>query len=123
MRRQHRGRGRRQPNHGDPMRVVAKSLLAVAAFVGLAVAPACQPAFSGVESSQRLAITITSKNIGKPELRLPISLTTPTTFTADIQALDANGNVDKTFNGYVRLSVVPGAVMSVTGPNATGRNP
>jgi hypothetical protein len=104
------------------MRVVAKSLLAVAAFVGLAVAPACQPAFPGVESSQRLAITITSKNIGKPELRLPISLTTPTTFTADIQALDANGNVDKTFNGYVRLSVVPGAVMSVTGPNATGRN-
>jgi hypothetical protein len=104
------------------MRVVTKSLLVVAAFVGLAVAPACQPAFPGVESSQRLAITITSKNIGNPALRLPISLTTPTTFSADIQALDANGNVDTTFKGYVRLSVVPGAVMSVTGPNATGRN-
>ncbi len=105
------------------MKTVTKSLLALAAFVGLAAAPACQPAFPGVESSQRLSVTITSTNVGSPESRLALSFTTPVTFTVDIEALDANGNLDTSFtNHYVRASVVPGAVLSVTGPGANGRN-
>jgi hypothetical protein len=101
---------------------MTRSLLVLAAFVGLAAAPACQPAFPGIESSQQLSVTITSGATGSPEGRLLISFSTPAVFTVDIQALDANGVVDKSFNGFVRASAVPGAVQSVTGPKADGRN-
>jgi hypothetical protein len=96
--------------------------LGLLAFIGLAAVPACEPGFPGTASSQHLQVTLTSTNLGEPTSRLPISFTTPTVFTVDIQALDANGDLDTSFNGYVRASVVPGSVLSVTGPNTNGRN-
>jgi len=39
-----------------------------------------------------------------------------------IEARKPTGEADKTFNGYVRLSVKPGAVLAVTGTGASGRN-
>jgi hypothetical protein len=105
------------------MKVFTKSIFALAATVGLAAAPACQPPFPGVESSQRLSITVTSTKVGSPGARLPLSLTSPATFTVDIAALDPNGIIDRSFtNHYVRASIVPGAVLSVSGPGANGRN-
>lgn len=40
----------------------------------------------------------------------------------DVVAKNASGEVDETFEGYVRLSVHPGTVVSVTGDRAEGRN-
>jgi hypothetical protein len=106
------------------MKVLTKSVLAVAAFVGLSAAPACQPAFPGVENSQQLRVTITGGDVGAPDRRLPIAfaMSAPTTFTVRIEAIDANGDVDTSFNGYVRASAEPGAVFALSGPHTDGRN-
>jgi hypothetical protein len=87
--------------------------------VALAMVPACQgeSPFPSTPSTQRIAVTITAGDLGSPGARLPISFTAPSIFTVDVQALDANGNLDTSFSNYVMASVVPGTVVSVTGPN------
>jgi hypothetical protein len=107
------------------MKTTLRVLLGLGAFVGLAVAPACLPSFPSAVATQRLKVTLVSGNdTGEPSNRLAISFTTPQIFTVDIEADDPNGNLDTSFNGYVRASVVPGTVLSVTGPagRTTGRN-
>jgi hypothetical protein len=67
-----------------------------------------------------------SSQTGSATDRLPLSFTTTQTFTIDITAQKADGTTDATFNGYVRLSIVPGTVVSVSspagGPTTEGRN-
>ncbi len=105
------------------MKNLLKSLALVSAFASLASAPtACQPSFPVPLSTQRLSATLETTNLGTPNARLPISLAEPTVFTIDVEALDASGNPDPSFNGFVRVSVVPGTVLSVSGVNTDGRN-
>jgi hypothetical protein len=107
------------------MNSAQKVFLGLFAFVGLAAAPACQSGFPDVVQTQRLDVTITSANTGEPDSRLDISFANPSVFTVDIQALDASGNLDTSFNGYIRTSVVPGTVLSVSADSTyepTGRN-
>jgi hypothetical protein len=100
------------------MKHVTRALFAMGAFAALAVAPACNSnSFPSVVNMQRLNVTLVSTNNGSPESRLDISFTTPSVFTVDIEADDPNGNVDPSFNGFVQLSVVPGTVVSLAGPN------
>ena len=40
----------------------------------------------------------------------------------EVRAVDPQGNEDTSFNGFTRLKVVPGAVNTVEGPGAVGRN-
>src|ERR1700734_3123223 len=85
---------------------------------------ACGGGFGGTTSSEQLAVTIVSGNLGttaSPATRIPISFTTPYSYTVKITALK-DGQVDTTFNGYVRISSQPGSVQSVSGPNTNGRN-
>src|ERR1700685_4051367 len=88
--------------------------------VGLASAPSCGQDFPTEVPGRSLSLSITGGNIGTPANRLPLTFTTPDVFTVTVQALDENGTFDPTFTGYVRLSIQPGTVVSVTGPNTNG---
>jgi len=94
-----------------------------ATSLGVAATPSCQPSFPTEIQGRELSLTLaTGAAVGSPSARLPITFTTPTVFSVNVAALDQNGNVDPTFNGYVRFSVEPGAVTTVTSPVAVGRN-
>jgi hypothetical protein len=99
------------------MNPLVKTLFGLGVCIGLAAVPACEAGFPLTPSTQRLAVTITGGNLGSPGSRLPLSLTTPTVVTVDIEALDPQGNLDASFNGYVSVTVVPGTVLMVSGPN------
>ena len=90
--------------------------------LALAASPSCQPAFPTEIMGQSLAISITGGDVGTPQNRLPITFQTPTVFTVTVKAEDQSGNLDTSYNSYVRLSVQPGTVLSVNGPNTQGRN-
>jgi hypothetical protein len=57
--------------------------------------------------------------LGEPPLPLPAG---NVELDFDVRALKADGSLDAGFNGFVRMSAVPGAVVSVTGTAASGRN-
>lgn len=73
-----------------------------------------------------IRVTVTAVDGNAPpdeDAPLPPNLgatSVPWAFTAEF--LDAEGNLDTTFNGFTRVSVVPGAVDSIEGPGAIGRN-
>jgi len=102
--------------------------------VGVASSPSCQPAFPTAVVPRALQVQITGGAqtatgpgaldtvLGMDSARIPITFETPDVYTVSIQANDENGNVDTTFTGYVRLSIQPGNVLSVTGENTNGRN-
>lgn len=61
--------------------------------------------------------------VGPTTPTLPVDLYASTeTFEIDVRALGATGELDPTFEGFVRVSIHPGAVVSVAGEGATGRN-
>ena len=91
--------------------------------VALAVAPSCSNGFGTLAPAERLIVTHTgSEGVGAPGAGLPLSFTTGNTFTMQVQARKPDGTLDTTFNGFVRASVKPGTVASVSGPNSEGRN-
>jgi hypothetical protein len=100
-----------------------------------AAATACQPSFEHYASTRELVVTLCNSsqpsctnNRGGPSLdqRLPISFSQSQTFQVRIEAHNADGTLDTTFNGFVRASITPGTVLSVTTPPggalASGRN-
>jgi len=95
-----------------------KLLLAVGPLValalGLASSPSCQPAFATTIGDLSLQVTITGGQMGSPDNRVAITYSTPDVYTVNVQALDQYGNLDPSFNGYVRFSVQPGTVVSAT---------
>ncbi len=52
----------------------------------------------------------------------PLSINTPQPFRIIVRAVDVNGRVDASFNGYVRISSKPGAIERLDSPDADGRN-
>ncbi len=107
-----------------------KSLLPIGPLValafGLSSSPSCQPAFPTEIGNLSLEVTITAGSIGAPDNRVPITYTTPDVYTVNVEALDQYGNLNPTFNGYVRCSVQPGTVVSATSADPStptnGRN-
>jgi hypothetical protein len=83
---------------------------------------ACTGPFPTNPSSEVLEVKITGGPASAPESRLPLSFTTPDTFTVTVSALRADGSLDTSFNGYVRLSSQPGSVQAISGANTNGRN-
>ncbi|MDF2694683.1 MAG: hypothetical protein K0S65_3066, partial [Labilithrix sp.] len=53
---------------------------------------------------------------------LPLSIDVPQPFRIVVRALDRAGNVDTSFNGFVRISAKPGAIERIESPDAEGRN-
>lgn len=95
-----------------------------AMVVGLGSSPSCQPAFPTEIPGRSLSIRITNGDLGTDDRRIGITFSSPAVYTVDVQALDENGALDKSFNGYVRFSIEPGTVLSVASHSATtnGRN-
>ncbi len=97
---------------------------------GLALAPACQPAFQTEVSARSLVVTLATPAsgttpYGSPSARLPLTFDTPDVLTVRVEAHDQTGGIDTTFNGFVRFSIEPGTVLSATGGPGTvtnGRN-
>ena len=75
---------------------------------------ACSGGFPTNPSGQLLEVTITDGPTSKPASRLPLSFTTPDSYTVKVTALTADGAIDTSFNGYVRLSSQPGSVQAVS---------
>ncbi len=62
------------------------------------------------------------KRFGSSLEPLPLLVDTPLPFRVTVQALDASGAVDTSFNGYVTISSKPGAIERIDSPDAIGRS-
>lgn len=79
--------------------------------------------FSDLKGRGRVSLTFEgTQNLGTRETFLPLPLERATSFKVRIRALIADGTPDTSFSRYVRLSVKPGNVQSVSGPLTEGRN-
>jgi hypothetical protein len=105
-----------------PLRSIAASALAATVIAVLGGSSGCGGGFPRQENSKQLSVTITSTNAGSPTNRLPISFTQTQTFTVHIEARNEDGSINTSYNSFVRASVTPGEVTTVTGPGAEGRN-
>ena len=95
---------------------------AAAGFVALG-ASACRSEFPTEHSTSTLTMELASgNNPGKATKLLPLQFSNPDTFTFTISALTPSGDVDTTFNGYVRISAHPGTISSISGKGTEGRN-
>jgi hypothetical protein len=95
------------------------TLFGIAAIAALG----CTGSFERVGPGKRLVVRLVPpSNAGAPNKRIPLSLATPTTFVLNVEALKRDGSRDDAFNGYVRFSIKPGTVTSVTHPRAAGRS-
>ncbi len=70
----------------------------------------------------RLLVAITSNNIGSREAPLKLSISAPTTVTVRIESRKSTGELDTSFNGYVRLLSKPGSVENLFGDDVWRRN-
>ncbi len=98
--------------------------LLLALIVSVLAAFACANAPPGeTGSTNQLVVTFAPGTmLGTSDSRLPLSFTTTQTYSLNITAQKLDGSTDTSFTGFVRLSIVPGTVVSVTGPNTSGRN-
>jgi hypothetical protein len=85
---------------------------------------ACTSGFAPTPSTEHIVVTFEPGGVpsNSDAARLPLSFTTPVSYTLKLQALRADGTQDTSFDGFVRLSSKPGSVVSVAGPGADGRN-
>jgi hypothetical protein len=97
------------------MKHAVPTLAALGLAVALAVA--CQDGFPHVGAGKRLTVAITNGDVGAPDRRLPLSTTTPRSFTVHIEAQQPDGSLDTSFGGFVRLSVKPGTVSDLDARN------
>ena len=102
---------------------------AVATFCAVAIVTCtgalgmgCNHGFGEVKSSDRLVVSLLQGDRGTPDARLPLTFSDPSNATLKIEAYHADGSLNTDFSGYVRLSVKPGSVETVSGPNVVGRN-
>jgi hypothetical protein len=82
---------------------------------------ACTDSFPNYAATGRFLVE-TSGAGGSRAMPLPLSFDASMPVTVKVTALLADGSLDTSFNGFVRLSVKPGTVSSVTGDGIDGRN-
>lgn len=102
---------------------MSRFFLLVSLVLLAALAPSCSSGFGSVSNPPHLQIALNpGDNTGTIEKPLGLLINIPTTYRITVTALDASGNVDPTFNSYVRISAKPGAIGSLSGPDTSGRN-
>jgi hypothetical protein len=109
------------------MKRLSRKLVSLVPVLGVAAStafvPSCGQPFPTEVPGRALSISVTGGDVGTTSTRIPISFQTPNVFTVHVEADDQSGQLDSTFNGFVRFSIEPGAVVSVGGsPFANGRN-
>ncbi len=62
------------------------------------------------------------KRIGSPFEPLPLLVDTSVPFRLTVQALDAYGQLDTSFNGYVTIGSKPGSIERIDSPDSVGRS-
>ncbi len=101
------------------------SFLFVVLLIALAVAQgACSDGFGRVRNTTRLTVELKNqeKVAGDRVHRLPLKIEAPQPFRIVVRALDVNGNVDASYNGFVRISSKPGAIERINSADADGRS-
>ena len=97
--------------------------LAIAMVIGSgALEAGCNRGFPTISSGEILTVSVTSGDRGTTSSRLGLTFANPVEATLKIEAFRADGSLNTDFSGYVRLSVKPGTVQEVNGPNVVGRN-
>ena len=87
----------------------------------VAISLSCGTSFPDRANHERLVVTRKDGNFGSPTARLPINFSPSNQVKIKIEARDRDGNVDTSFNGFVRVSIRPGTIYAV-GSGADGRN-
>jgi hypothetical protein len=90
-----------------------------------ALSVGCTGSYGSLNTTSRLVVTIVSSgNLGAKDKPFPLSFDPSPPIALKIVAMRADGQIDPTYNGYVRLSVKPGSVVGVTGDanRVDGRN-
>lgn len=80
--------------------------------------------FGKVKAGPRLQVSIkdAATVTGSRTQPLALKIDDPQPFTVTVRALDADGNVDRSFNGFVRMSSKPGAIERIQANDADGRS-
>lgn len=76
-----------------------------------AVAIACNGSFPFEGAGKRIVVTRTAGDPGTPATRMAITFSSGPTFKLKLEMHSADGNIDDTFNGWVRISAKPGTVL------------
>ncbi|MBK7582143.1 MAG: hypothetical protein IPI67_18295 [Myxococcales bacterium] len=101
------------------------ALVCLLAAAGLVSSACTEKLDQQPDRTQSLAVTVRLPNgqplpqLGEPPLPLPTGLAE---LDFDVQAVRPDGSPDLAFEGFVRVSSVPGSVVDVSGPGAQGRN-
>jgi hypothetical protein len=101
-----------------------KRAVVTSMVLALSVPLACSSGFPERKSTLRFNVSITDPaDLGSPAARreLITSDRKAETYTLQVEALKLDGTRDTSFNGFVKLSVKPGSLLPVTGPNTDGR--
>lgn len=118
----------RRPSARRLTAALGSGLVAGATILG---AGSCTVTGDPIEGAQTFRVTVTQIAVNKgpaqplPAEDAPLEANigdTEDIWSVEIQALDANAQPDPTFNGVVRLSVVPGAIVEVVDDSAPGES-
>jgi hypothetical protein len=97
-----------------------RSVISCGFFLGLVACGSDVPSFA---IRNQLAVRVTEGDLGTEDAPLPVAGMRDRAFTISVSALDANGDVDTSFNGWARISVKPGAIAELSGnAEVAGRN-
>jgi hypothetical protein len=83
----------------------------------------CIGSYEHLGATSRLVVSFTTgADPGTREKPLPLTFDKSAPIPVKIVAFDQNGQIDSSYNGYVRITVKPGTVVELTGPGTNGRN-
>lgn len=114
------------PMHVSSLRM-ARLLLGASVVAVACTQGACDTqGFGKPRGGPRLTVELIGQDdpkvVGSRLKPLALSVDEPQPFRIVVRAIDANGNVDANFNGYVRISAQPGAVERIEAADAEGRS-
>ncbi len=96
-------------------------LLASAFGAALAIA-GCGDTYGHLGTTSYLQVAITGGDPGARDRLLPLTFDQSAPITIKVTATRGDGQIDTSYNGYVRISVKPGTVVNLAGPGTDGRN-
>lgn len=93
-------------------------------FVVALVGAGCSDGFGKPRGGPRLSVELKDADkVAGTRLRpLALKIDSPQPFRIVVRAFDQSGNVDRSFNGFVRISAKPGAIERIVGSDAEGRS-